>query len=586
MGKRVLVVDDSPMQARGLRMILEEGGYEVAVAHRAKDALEVVRSDTGIGLVLSDVVMPGPDGLWLCRSVKEELGPEGAPPVLLVTTLDDPADLVRGLASGADGYLTKPVQPQRLLERVGDFLSDRPVRSRRPASEAVMLRAFGRMPSVEADREQVLDLLLASFEEFASTYEALQHTERERARALEQERKARAEAEAARREKEALLQELERKQALLDAVLAQMPAGVAMIEAPEGRLLYHNEEAVRLLGHPLMDAGGEGDRAPGALHEDGTPYAPEEYPTPRALLRGEVVRDEEVRYRRGEGDVVHLSINSGPVRDPAGKVVAAVSVFEDISERKQAEEERARLLALEQEARERAEEAVQVRDDVLRMVSHDLRNPISAILTIAELLEEFELDRERQAKQVQAIRRTAEQMSRLVSGLLDLKRIEAGQAIPVDPKPVEVRPLLVEGSVLFALQAEQKGVEVVHRAPEGLPAVQADRERVLQVLWNLTGNAIKFTPEHGRVVVEAGAHGDDVLFSVTDTGAGIPPEDQEKLFDPFWQAKRTARLGTGLGLPISKAIVEAHGGRIWVESAVGEGTTFRFTLPAASESRS
>jgi signal transduction histidine kinase len=128
------------------------------------------------------------------------------------------------------------------------------------------------------------------------------------------------------------------------------------------------------------------------------------------------------------------------------------------------------------------------------------------------------------------------------------------------------------------------GVEIVRELSEPLPGVQADTERILQVLWNLTGNAIKFTPKGGRVFVRAEEAGDEVLFSITDTGPGIAPEHIDRLFDPFWQDKRTARLGTGLGLPISRAIVEAHGGRIWAESTVGEGATFAFTLPRAERS--
>ena len=117
--------------------------------------------------------------------------------------------------------------------------------------------------------------------------------------------------------------------------------------------------------------------------------------------------------------------------------------------------------------------------------------------------------------------------------------------------------------------------------PDALPAVQVDCDRVQQVVCNLVGNAMKFTPPGGRITVAARADGDEVEVSVKDTGAGMSEADLERVFEPYWQAQRTASLGAGLGLKIAKGIVEAHGGRIWVESALGEGTTFHFTLPIA-----
>ena len=119
--------------------------------------------------------------------------------------------------------------------------------------------------------------------------------------------------------------------------------------------------------------------------------------------------------------------------------------------------------------------------------------------------------------------------------------------------------------------------------PNDVPPVFADRHRVLQVLSNLIGNAMKFTPPGGTIRVYAEARGEEVLFTVSDTGPGIPPEHIDKIFIPYWQAKRTERMGAGLGLTISKGAVESHGGRIWVESEPGKGTKFRFTLPVVGE---
>jgi len=145
-------------------------------------------------------------------------------------------------------------------------------------------------------------------------------------------------------------------------------------------------------------------------------------------------------------------------------------------------------------------------------------------------------------------------------------------------------PVLLRESVeAHALAASEAGLDLRLAIGSGADDVLGDRNRLLQVLDNLIGNAIKFTPKGGPIVVGAIPRDDDVLFSVADSGAGIPPDSVPHIFDRFWQATtRERRLGAGLGLPIAKGIVEAHGGRIWVESTVGQGTTIFFTIPSAS----
>jgi PAS domain S-box-containing protein len=310
---------------------------------------------------------------------------------------------------------------------------------------------------------------------------------------------------------------------------------------------------------------------------------PEDRERVHAFLQAPSQEGHEIEYRilRPGGELRWLKSRAFPVADEAGEVVRIVGITEDITEGKRAERERARLLALEQEAREKAEDAVRTRDDVLRIAAHDLKNPIHTIKLSADLLVEVTLSDEQRAQQFEVIRRTADHMNRLVQGLLDLKRLEAGHGIPIEPRPTGVPSLLSQGHSLFEAQAQAKGIGIVREMPEAGVVVRADPDRILQVLWNLTGNAIKFTQEGGRVIIRAEEQSADVLLSVADTGPGIAPEDRDRLFDPFWQDKRTARLGTGLGLPISKAIVEAHGGRIWVESAPRAGSTFFFTLPKA-----
>lgn len=232
-------------------------------------------------------------------------------------------------------------------------------------------------------------------------------------------------------------------------------------------------------------------------------------------------------------------------------------------------------------ARERAERAVRERDEVIAMVAHDLKNPLHTIGITLTLLDALPLSEEERVEKRRIIRRTVERMERLIGGLLDMRRIEAGQALSVNPRPIPVHDLLREGCALFQPQADEKRISLSCEAADSCPPVAADPDRVLQVFWNLIGNAVKFTPDGGRIAVRCEPEGDHARFFVSDSGPGIRAEHLGRLFDPFWQEKRTARLGTGLGLPIAKAIVEAHGGAIEVASCPGEGTTFSFTLPVA-----
>ena len=172
-------------------------------------------------------------------------------------------------------------------------------------------------------------------------------------------------------------------------------------------------------------------------------------------------------------------------------------------------------------------------------------------------------------------------MRRLIEDLLDVTRLEGGKRLPIEPAPIAVETLFQETFDLFNAQAASSEISLRHHMDGSLPDVYADRHRLLQVLSNLIGNALKFTPAGGVISFQAIGREQDVLFSVTDTGPGIPKENLGDIFNPYWQAKRTERLGAGLGLPIAKGVIEAHGGAIWAESEPGSGTSFFFTLPIA-----
>ena len=234
--------------------------------------------------------------------------------------------------------------------------------------------------------------------------------------------------------------------------------------------------------------------------------------------------------------------------------------------------ENARLL-------QQSREATRLRDEVLRVVAHDLRNPLNTISLSAGLLDEQMSAQERNAygEKLEVIIRSVERADRLIQDLLDVARMQAGR-LSVETEPLNARALVEEVVELHQPLAAERDITLRADLPQELANVPADRHRLQQVLANLIGNALKFTGAGGHVTVRIEPVEGALTFSVQDDGRGIAQADMQHLFDPFWQARKGAG-GAGLGLPICRGIVEAHGGRIWAESELGQGSTFIFTLP-------
>jgi signal transduction histidine kinase/ActR/RegA family two-component response regulator len=221
---------------------------------------------------------------------------------------------------------------------------------------------------------------------------------------------------------------------------------------------------------------------------------------------------------------------------------------------------------------------VRARDEVLAVVAHDLQNPLNVISMAANMLLSRASEQSLR-RPVERIIRGVQRATRLLRDLLDISAMEAGR-FSVERRRVDPADLLLSALESQQSLAADASVIIASDLSPELPAVDADEERLLEVLENLVGNAVKFTSPGGSITVGATREGEDVKFWVQDNGAGIPQDQLPHIFDRFWQAKRTDRRGTGLGLTICKGIVEAHGGRIWAESTVGKGTRVLFAIPA------
>jgi signal transduction histidine kinase len=229
-----------------------------------------------------------------------------------------------------------------------------------------------------------------------------------------------------------------------------------------------------------------------------------------------------------------------------------------------------------------AQSANRARDEVLGIVSHDLRNPISAIAMCARVLEDnAPSSPSERAELLTTIRESATWANRLIQDLLDVTSIERGQ-LSLQARPEDPAQIVLQAIHMFDVEAEQHEISLSAKVPTNLPLIQVDSARIVQVLGNLLRNAIKFTPAGGQITVALEPRDGQLAFSVRDTGNGIAPDDLARVFDRFWHLSDGASVrGTGLGLSIAKGIVDAHGGRIWVESAPGAGSLFSFTVPLA-----
>ena len=287
------------------------------------------------------------------------------------------------------------------------------------------------------------------------------------------------------------------------------------------------------------------------------------------------IKGMEYMLYRADGTKFPGEFTASILKDAAGSPAGFIVTLRDITERKQAEDKARELLVLR--------EIDRLRSELMANVSHELRTPLASIkgFTTTLLRPDVKWSEEEQRDYLQTINRETDRLTRLISDLLDMSRIDAG-ALKLEKGVCSLQQIVdaASGRLTTLTQRHQLNIAL----PLDLPKVQADELRIGQVLTNMTENATKFSPEGSEILISAELAGDQVVVSVTDHGQGIASELMGKLFDRFYQAQRIAdghKGGTGLGLTICKGIVEAHGGRIWVESKPGEGSKFSFTLPAA-----
>jgi signal transduction histidine kinase/DNA-binding response OmpR family regulator len=540
----ILLVDDEEANLDLLEGFLRAEGYHTL--SRTTDSRQVLSmmDEHRPDLVLLDLHMPHKDGFQVLRELGEHVPGDDYVPVLVLTADVNPQARERALSGGARDFLTKPFDILEVLLRVRNLLETR------------VLYLHQRQARETAERAQRRATFLAEASRvLASSFDT-------------------------------------------STTLAQL----ARLSVPE---------LADLCVVDVLEADGRYQQA-GAAHVD-----PEKEGMIRAVAPGEPVRRHPLASMFAAGEPVLLSeVPASVVDEVAGgermrdllgvigprsamvvplragdRPIGAITLVSSESGRRYGTEdlELASELALRaglalENARlfAQAQSALRARDEMLAVVAHDLRNPVSTIMLGSDLLLDTtpeDAAHAFQRRHLGTVKRSAERMNRLIGDLLEVSRMVGGK-LAMAPQEEDAAMLVKEASAMLRPLAEARGIAFrVHGGAE-LPRLRMDGARVMQVISNLVGNAVKFTPEGGSVTLGAEWVGSEVRVSIADTGPGISPEQLPHVFGRFWQADDADRRGLGLGLSIARGIVEAHGGRIWVESELGEGSTFFFTLPA------
>jgi PAS domain S-box-containing protein len=566
----ILIAEDSPTQAQRLLHILRQQGWTAKVAVHGLQALEMALAELP-SLIISDVVMPGMDGYELTRRVKAEPSLNQVP-VILVTTLSDPHDVIRGLECGADCFILKPFEERYLVGRVQHILHNRQYRHPHDTAMGVEIFFNGQRHYITADRLQILNLLLSTYDAAIQRNQALTASQE----ALE---RTTAEVQAGHR--------------FLDSLIENIPVALFVKDAQDLRYVRVNRAAEALMGVPRVALLGKSttDLYP---TEGATAFDADD----RRVLDKGVVEDfewKDIRTLDQRQRSVHTRMV--PVTDSYGDPNHLLILCDDVTERMRAD---AALKALNAElvkkteeleqARREAEAANQAKSAFLAAMSHEIRTPMNGVIGMVDVLHQTSL-KGPQAEMVELIRESAFSLLGIIEDVLDFSKIEAGK-LEIESAPMSVQTVVENACSLLDNLAAKKGVELTLFTDPAIPAaVLGDALRLRQVLINVVNNAIKFSssdPERtGRVAVRAvwvDTPGQPATLElhVSDNGIGMSEATLARLFTSFSQAdvSTTRRFGgTGLGLAISHHLATMMGGRIEVTSTPGQGSRFVVRLP-------
>lgn len=570
----ILMVDDSPTNLLALESILHAPDRNLVSASSGDNALRYLL-DNEVAVILMDVYMPGIDGLETAELIRGRDRSRNIPIIFLTADSTGGRHLSRGYSLGAVDYIVKPIEPDILRSKVAVFVElfkkTQEVKHQAELLEEKnlelenanlarlnMLIDLGQKLTAEHDPERVLDTFCRSARHIVDAQESAVGVINGNGETLRYFFRSAAEDSAPLDD---IPQVVER--ALKYLVIKRRP--LRLNDSDD--LLRTNGETSDLvhsfLGAPILSATG--------VH--GWVYLLNK-------LNADDFSEADERLAATLATQVAIAYENAVLYSDAQRHASELQL--EITERKQAEEERAQLLIREQAARAEAEQANRTKDEFLATLSHELRTPLSAILGWSHLVRTGKLDEPQMSRAFETIERNARSQSQLIDDLLDVSRIITGK-LQIEPRPIDLCSVIeAAGDAMRpAIEAKEIKFETVLDAKACF--VPGDANRLQQIFWNLLSNAIKFTPAAGHVRVEVNRVGPGVRVAVSDSGIGISSEFLPYIFDRFRQADgSTTRVhgGLGLGLSIVKHLVQLHDGSIEVESqGKDQGATFTVTLP-------
>lgn len=567
---QILIAEDSPTQAQAVRELLESRGYLVTVAGNGRLALEQARQSPPT-LAISDIVMPEMDGFEFCKALRADRRLKEVP-VILVTSLATPEDVIRGLDAGADNFIRKPFDDRYLLSRIEYILSNRQLRASSKMGLEMEIVLGGKKHRITSERQQILDLLISTYEdavhlnseliekqdELSRLTEELEKRVQERTKALKSEVEVRKQTEERLRQLASIVESTE------DAVISTDVNGVVRI---------WNEAAVQLFGYSAREAQGR-DISFITSSEDREAF--HQY-IARAQL-GDSQRFEGWIVSKG-GKRIAVSVTASPVRNDNSTVSGVSAIIRDLTERRLLEEQL------------RQSQKLEALGALAGGIAHDFNNLLSVILGYGELALDRLKDDNPVRRQIIQMRAAADKAASLARQLLAFSRRQV-----LEPRVLDLNSV-VSGLEKILRRVIGENIELKIDLATDLGHVKADPTRVEQIIMNLVVNARDAMPIGGRLSISTGnceldeeyvrkhsstQPGSYVMIGVSDSGAGIPPEIQSRIFEPFFTTKGPGK-GTGLGLSTVYGIVKQSGGHIWVYSEVGKGTTFKIYLPRVQE---
>ncbi|HVG28703.1 MAG TPA: response regulator [Pyrinomonadaceae bacterium] len=574
----ILMVDDNAANLLALEAILQAPDRNLVSASSGDEALRYLLG-TDVAVILLDVYMPGIDGLETAAMIRGREKSRDIPIIFLTADSTGHRHISRGYSLGAVDYILKPVEPDILRSKVAVFveLFKKTEEIKRQAEllheknvelEEANLQRLGRLIDLgqqlaaERDPERVLDKFChAARDIVGAEHAAVGVVEGDGPEPLYSCRSDAGGTEA-------------------DGGGQSPPAveGVIAMLLEEGRTLRLGGEGEPLAGDQLPPT------RPAARSLLGTPITHSGHALGWLYLADKIGADEfseaDERLAGTLATQVAVAYESARLYAEAQRQAAVLKL--EVAERKQAEEARARMLVREQAARADAERANRTKDEFLATLSHELRTPLTAILGWARLLRTSRFEGEQLTRALETIERNARSQSQLIDDLLDVSRIITGK-LRIDAQPIELVPIVEAAIDSIRPAAEAKSISFGVALDPAAGRVSGDADRMQQVVWNLFSNAVKFTPEGGRVEVSLERAGSHARISVADTGVGIDAKFLPFIFDRFRQADgSTTRKhgGLGLGLAIVRHLVELHGGEVSVRSDGAErGSTFQVVLP-------